>query len=305
MDGSEDTTLNCPACHSSMPRHLGRKGVFAILSCRSCGTIYASSNSVTAEAQDYDGYYTPENLTVPDFIHHRLDEIVAGFSGYRVSNRLLEVGFGAGFLLSAAARAGWNVEGVEISRSAVQHGQAQGIKAFQGELVDGRYEAGSFDVVIATELLEHVPDPGAMIREVARILRPGGLFWATTPNSRGLSPRLLGLEWSVISPPEHLHLFSEKGIRDLLVRSGFRTVRIDTEGTNPYELLQFSRRKKPGDLLPSGGSPRLSGCDRVNAGYHLNEALMKSRSRRTVKNLINRLLRLSHQGDSLKIRAER
>ncbi len=276
-----------------------------MLSCQKCGTIYTFSSSGRAPVQDYDGYYTSENLSVPDFIHKRLDEIVAGFSGYRVYNRMLEIGFGAGSLLAAASRAGWDVEGVEVSESAVKHGEAQGFKTFHGELCDARYEAGSFDLVIATELLEHIQDPGAIIRETARILRPGGLFWGTTPNSRGISPRLLGLDWSVICPPEHLHLLSENGVRNLLAEAGFRKVSIATEGTNPFELVKWRGGKRRTALVPGGGLPPATGCDRVNAGYRLNESLMKSGPRRTVKNLLNGLLRLTHLGDTLKIWAER
>jgi 2-polyprenyl-6-hydroxyphenyl methylase/3-demethylubiquinone-9 3-methyltransferase len=306
MGGTQDPILGrCPACHSIVPRHLGRKEVFEVLSCQKCGTIYTSSSSDRAQAQDYDGYYTSENLSVPDFIHKRLDEIVAGFSGYRVYNRMLEIGFGAGSLLAAASRAGWDVEGVEVSESAVKHSEAQGFKTFRGKLSEAGYEAGSFDLVIATELLEHVQDPGAMIREIARILRPGGLFWGTTPNARGISPRLLGLDWSVICPPEHLHLLSENGVRNLLAEAGFRKVSIATEGTNPFELVKWRGRKRRTALVPGGGLPSASGCDRVNADYRLNESLMKSGPRRTVKNLLNGLLRLSHLGDSLKIWAER
>lgn len=307
MGGTEDAKPGgeCPACHSNISRHLGRKEVFEILSCQRCRTIYTSSTAGGSAAHDYDGYYASENLSIPDFINSRLDEIIAGFSGYRVNNSMLEIGFGAGTLLVAAACAGWHVAGVEVSESAAKHGEALGFKTFRGELSEARYEAGSFDLVVATELLEHVPDPGAMIREIARILRPGGLFWGTTPNSRGLSPRLLGLEWSVISPPEHLHLLSEDGVRNLLVEGGFRKVRIDTEGTNPFELVRLLGRKKESGLNPAGEAGPVRGCDRVNAGYRLNETLMKSGSSRTVKNLLNGLLRLSHLGDSLKIRAER
>jgi SAM-dependent methyltransferase len=307
MGGTEDPTLGgkCPACHSSIPRHLGRKGVFEILSCKSCGTIYTSSNAGDFQAPNYDGYYISENLSVPDFIHQRLDEIIASFSGYRVYNRMLEVGFGAGSLLGAAVRAGWQVEGVEVSESASQQADAQGFKTFRGELAGAGYEAGSFDLVAAAELLEHVHDPGAMIGEIARILRPGGLFWGTTPNSRGLSPLLLGLDWSVITPPEHLQLFSEKGVRNLLVEAGFRKVSIKTEGTNPFELIKFRGRKKRNGLLPVDGLAPVNDCVRVNAGYRLNEALMKGGFRRIVKNSLNGLLRLSHLGDTLKIRAER
>ena len=69
-----------------------------------------------------------------------------------------------------------------------------------------------FDVVIASEVLEHVLDPHAMLVEILRVLRPGGLLWATTPHGRGISARLLGLEWSNVCPPEHLQLFSVAGI---------------------------------------------------------------------------------------------
>lgn len=307
MGETEDPKLGgeCPCCHARKPRHLGRKEVFEILSCQSCRTIYTSNFAGSSLPRDYDGYYTSENLSVPDFVHKRLDEILAGFSGYRVHNRMLEVGFGAGSLLGAAVRAGWRVEGVEVSESAIRHSQAQGFKTFHGEFSEAHYPPEHFDLVIATELLEHVQNPGAMIREIARVLRPGGLFWGTTPNPRGLSARLLGLEWSVICPPDHLHLLSEKGVMNLLVEAGFRKMRIDTEGSNPFELLKLLGRRKKSGLLPAEGVQPVSGCDRVNAGYRLNETLMKSGSRRAVKNLLNSLLRLSHLGDSLKIRAER
>jgi len=268
-----------------------------MLLCRTCGSLYTSTLPGSSHAQDYDSYYTSANLSVPEFVNKRLDEIVLGFDRYRQSNRLLEVGFGAGSLLQAAARAGWNVAGVEISKTAAEHGRVQGFETFCGELSEANYESGCFDVVIASELLEHVSDPLLVTREVARIVRPGGLFWATTPNAKGLSPRLLGLNWSVVSPPEHLHLFSVKGVKGLLFNAGFRSVKIGTEGVNPFELFDLLRRKNGKDFK--------SGNDRVSTGYQLNEALVKTAPRRAVKNTINRLLRLSHLGDSLKIRAER
>jgi SAM-dependent methyltransferase len=290
----------CPACQSQSFRSYGLKSEFELLVCRECGTIYASTvPASTAEA--YDDYYTEENLSIPDFIDKRLDEIVAGFARYRRLNRLLEVGFGTASLLRAAARAEWQVEGVEVSRTAIEQARAGGFKTFLGELAAAHYEAASFDVVVASELLEHVPEPSTLIREMARILRPGGLFWATTPNAKGLSARVLGSEWTVICPPEHLHLFSEAGIRRLLAAASFRKIRIRTEGVNPYELLHSLRAVKPGDdhAVPAGG------CERVNAGYRLNKTLVSNTPGWVVKNLVNGLLRLSHLGDSLKIMAER
>jgi SAM-dependent methyltransferase len=294
-----DFARDCPACQSSNSYHRGIKAAFNMVSCQECGTLYTSVLPAPSSAQDYDSYYTAANLSVPDFIHRRLDDIVANFEGYRLRNRLLEVGFGAGSFLQAAARASWVVEGVEVSKTAAEHLRAEGINTFCGELSEANYQEGSFDVVIASEILEHVPDPASMIREVARILRPGGLLWATTPNAKGLSSRLLGLQWSAVSPPEHLHLFSASGLRKLLSSEGFQRAQIHTESMNPFELMEKWRRQK------TNGGDSYTGTDRVTTAYRLNEALLKSAPRRAVKSLMNGLLRLSLLGDSLKIAAER
>jgi len=146
-----------------------------------------------------------------------------------------------------------------------------------------------------------VPEPGALASEVARILRPGGVWWATTPHARGASGQLLKLGWSVISPPEHLHLFSARGLQELLLSNGFKHVRIKTEGVNPVELLRRAR----GQTLSDGDTSQSEGTSRVRSSYRLNEALVSSAPRRAVKDVVNGLLRVSRLGDSLKIWAER
>lgn len=95
---------SCPACGSDSMRDQGRKNDFQLLSCRSCGTLYISPLPSEGHAKDYDDYYDARTLSIPDFIADRLDEIVAGFAPYRRTNRFLDVGFGAGSLMRAAAR---------------------------------------------------------------------------------------------------------------------------------------------------------------------------------------------------------
>jgi SAM-dependent methyltransferase len=283
-----------------------------MLGCRDCRTLYVAAVPRSEESADYDGYYGEENLSVPDFIDRRLDEIVAGFEPYRREGRLLDVGCGAGTFLRAAARAGWEAVGVEVSATAAEHNRAAGFEVFNGELEAARYPEGHFDVVIASEVLEHVPDPAGMLREILRVLRPGGLLWATTPNGRGLSARALGLGWSAVCPPEHLHLFSRRAARRLLEGVGFGPVRVVTEGANPVELLRALRRRGPAPPAhgahASAHAPAAhtaSGVERVQTGYELNAFLSESRPRRLLKDAVNGLLRLSRLGDSLKIRAER
>lgn len=297
-----DSIRNCPACNLSRGTSIGTKRDFELLRCQACGTLYVSLLPTNESRMHYEsgGYYNDENLVVPEFVTTRLDEIVASFAPYRSTNRLLDIGCGAGALLLAAKKAKWDAEGVELSLPTVQHLRNQGLKVFPGELVKAAFPTAHFDVVTAAELIEHVPDPAALVAEVARILRPGGIFWATTPHSNGASARVLKLNWSIISPPEHLHLFSTRGLARLLSEHGFRKVQVQTEGLNLTELAGAFRGEQA-----SVGPQDNAGHSRVNADYRLNETLMKSPRRRVLKNSANAVLRASRLGDFLKVRAER
>lgn len=298
---------NCPGCGSAAGDHRGRKGGFPLSSCRGCGTLYVAELPRAEAAHDYDGYYGEGNLNVPEFIERRLDEIVAGFEAYRRGGRLLDVGCGAGTFLRAAARAGWEAEGVEVSEPAAEHNRAAGFEVFNGELAEARYPEGRFDVVIASEVLEHVAEPREMLREILRVMRPGGLLWATTPNGRGLSALALGLGWSAVAPPEHLHLFSRGAAESLLRELGFVRARVVTEGFNPFELVRALRHgpAPPAHAAAAESAPQGAGDDRVRTGYELNAFLNEGGARRAAKEFANGALRLCRLGDSLKIRAEK
>lgn len=295
------TEARCVACGAAGGARRGEKNGFRVISCRGCGTLYTSRVAGPEGGHDYDSYYGEENLSVPDFINARLDEIVADFAPYRRGGRLLDVGFGAGALLEAARRAGWTAAGVEVSRTACEHVRARGFEVFCGELSEAAYPNGHFDVVTASEVLEHVADPRSLLRDIARVVRPGGLLWMTTPHGRGVSSRALGVGWSVVSPPEHLQLFSTRSIRALLADAGFRKVRLATHGVNPSELLSALRRGGKVDAQGAGGE----GCRRVEDSYALNEAMSRSPARRALKNALNAALNASRLGDSLKVWAER
>jgi SAM-dependent methyltransferase len=300
-DNSFTAIRQCPACASADGVEQGTKGSFQMLACRRCRTLYTSHLPTSQEAEDYDSYYHDDNLSAPAFVDERLDQIIAEFAPYRLDGRLLDVGFGAGLLMQAARRASWQVTGVEVSQSACQYVRGLGFEVSCGTLDEAGYETGSFDVVTASEVLEHVPDPQAVLNEIGRILRPGGLLWGTTPHSRGFSSRALGLKWSVVSPPEHLQLFSVKGIKRMLAEAGFRRVEVATQGVNPYEIIQTLRRGKR--QLAAEGNQHSN--ERVESGYRLNESLMASPSRRVLKRALNGLLNLGSIGDSLKIWAEK
>ena len=298
----------CPACNSESRRSLGEKNGYGIYRCQKCGTLYSERSN----EMNYDGYYDESNLTVPEFIHERLDEVFEQLKSYRQTNRLLDIGCGAGSLLEAARRAGWDADGQEISASAAEYVRSQGFKVFQGDLSNAPYPDNHFDIVTASELIEHVADPLPMLNKTASILRPGGLLWATTPNARSFSSRMLGVKWSTVCPPEHLQLFSANGIRKLFERAGFRHVSVRSRGCNPFEIWHGLRSGQK--QIPEPNGPQDNGVsasetapafDRVSSSYHLNEAMLRNPLTRSIKAAANAALGLTGLGDNIRILAEK
>ena len=300
MDPRAEKTLRaCAACGSNDAQPLGIKNELELVCCRKCASVYTTYSPWYSSEYYYQTYYPEASLSPPAFVQMRLEEITAGFAPYRQTNRLLDIGCGAGNLLKAAHKHGWTAHGLDVSGNAVKHVRSLGFEVFQGELRNAQFPEQHFDVITAAEILEHLSEPRVLLEEVARILRPGGLFWTTTPNARGLSARVLGLKWRCVWPPEHLQLFSPGGLKGLLRDIGFREIRVQTTGGNPMEIFHALGRKQDAPKTVD------QHFDRVTTAYQLNESLMKNRSRRVIKDVVNFGLNLSGLGDTLKIFAVR
>ena len=286
------TERPCPACAAVSARRAGVKDGWTLVRCRTCATLYTAVLPTPGELTAYyAGYYHDSSPAVPPFVASRLDEIVAGFASFRSTNRLLDIGFGAGSLLAAAQRGGWTVCGTELSAPAVEAARGLGYDVVLGSLDEGAFAGQEFDVVTAVEVIEHLTDPLGLLTRAAAVLRPGGLLWMTTPHGRGISARMLGDRWSVVSPPEHIQWFSVRGMRGMLRRAGFRSMRLSTRGTNPSEIVSRCRGRD------------LTANERVHSSYRWNERLSGGRSARVVKGAANAVLSATGLGDSLVVRA--
>lgn len=135
------------------------------------------------------------------------------------SGRLLEIGSGYGFFLAAAREAGFDVRGVELSRTGAEHARSElGLDIFNGQLADAPGE--SADVVCFWDTLEHVPDPLEFLRQVRERLSPGGVFALSVPTIGSLPARLLGKRWWTLKPEQHIWHFTPATLRLVAARAG-------------------------------------------------------------------------------------
>ncbi len=289
----KENEFACFGCGGARHHFVGSKNYFDLWKCLHCQTIFTCDQAQQEMVKDlYDHYYDGAHFEISPVVRQSLERQISSFAPFRSNGKILDIGFGEGGLLQIAERQGWQCYGAEISPHSLEYGAQQGWVVTNNMESDPRFIPQSFDVVTMIELLEHVPNPQEILQEAAHWLRPGGLLYLTTPNVRSLNQRLLGLDWSVFSPPEHLVIWSPKGIRQALHKVGFQPLRIRTEGLNPYEIL--ARIRSPKEAV-----------NRNQSGETLNQTFTSSPLRRTLKNWINNGLSVLQLGDGLKVYARR
>lgn len=149
---------------------------------------------------------------------------------------LLDIGCGNGFVLETAIDRGWDeVRGVEPSADAIAQADPRVRELIVADIMrPGLLPGSSFDAVTLFQVLDHMPDPAALLRECRSILRPGGAILAFNHNVTAWSARLLR-ERSPIIDVEHTYLYSPATMRRLFDQAGFEVISVGPV-RNTYSL---------------------------------------------------------------------
>jgi len=139
------------------------------------------------------------------------------------------VGCHVGVFVEIAARHGWNAWGVEPSHWAAAHARQAGLQVVEGTLATAGFDAASFDVVTMWDVIEHVEQPSAEVREAFRLLKPGGLLVIHTMDLNSLFARLMGKRWPWLMEM-HVYYFSRRTLTMLVEKAGLQVLSMRPQG---------------------------------------------------------------------------
>ena len=205
-----------------------------IVRCNRCGLVYANPR--------WDPTLVSESYTAvedPTYVEERegrvltfsrnlapFEKLVANNSGTR---RLLDVGCHIGVMVELAQQRGWEAWGVEPSTWASEQARARGLRVITGTLSDASVPDNYFDVVTLWDVVEHLTDPAAELRNVHRVLKPGGIFAIHTIDIESWFARLMGARWPWLMEM-HLYYFSPRTLGKMLEQNGYQVISSSAQG---------------------------------------------------------------------------
>lgn len=232
----------CPLCgagtlgplYLAKDRHYGIQGIYEIVRCGGCSLVFL--NPMYSE-QELSALYPTDYYAYQDnFSRSRWKELVKALLGFRIGTRdpafhapgrVLDLGCGSGWFLREMREMGWDTYGVEVSAPAAELGQKKaGLNIFAGTLQEAKFPANYFDYVRSNHSFEHISCPGDTLKEIYRVLKPGGLLLIGVPNVASLNAIIFREYWWYLGAPVHPFTYSVKTLSQFLTQHQFQVVHI-------------------------------------------------------------------------------
>jgi len=193
--------------------------------CKNCHLIYV--NPIEKASKINGDYSKMGNTDAPIIRGSRLRAAKSQLGlikKYKSGTTLLDIGCGEGFFLFNASKAGYTTKGIEISQDAAEYaGREFGLDVEAKPFEELQFPDNYFDVVTLWQVLEHVPYPLIVLKEVHRILKPEGLLATSTPDIESILAKILRRKWWNLRRL-HINQFTVKTLTDMLKRAGFKNV---------------------------------------------------------------------------------
>src|SRR5579859_549212 len=297
--------VECPVCSSRDRRKLftiyddryGQPDLYTVLECQRCKACYLREAIVPDQISGlYEKYYgyssngpSSTMLRRSSFPWHSLSFVRRleigkqweAWYGYWTRNRaldwqivngerVLDVGCGYGHTAKHVVARGAHWTGLEVDIEACQAIRGRGLECIHGLIETADLPNEAYDVLIASQVIEHSSEPRTFMKNCARVLRPGGRLFLNTPNSSSRYRLAYGQAWIHWFVPYHQVLFSPQSLECLGQSCGFLVRAYRTETPTHWANLQrgysrplrgeagaWANKNTPGMLQPSVSSLKL------------------------------------------------
>jgi SAM-dependent methyltransferase len=172
--------------------------------------------------------------------------------------KVLDIGCGIGGTLAYHKARGCEAVGMEADQNVQAIARRHGLDIRQGIFDGSQFESAYFDYVTLDQVAEHVVDPHALMRGVARVLKPGGTVVITTPNAKGLGARIFGRKWLNWHVPYHIQFYSRRSLALVARSAGLKLESVRTTTASEWQyyqwvhVMQFPERGKRSAFWSAG-----------------------------------------------------
>lgn len=226
--------ISCPLCNSQKHQLFFKKQGFSFVRCDKCGLTFVNPQIIEKKLIKYYIKESSANKIWKDillslaqikFNNKNYSIILNSIRRYKKKGKLLDIGCSIGHFLKLARDNGYEVEGLELEEEAVRYARKKfGLDVQQKILSECDFPNKHFDIVAALGVLEHVVEPLNFLKEIHRILVPGGLLALTLPNIESLACMILKEKARTFTGRNHLTYFCMRTLTDMLKRAGFKVV---------------------------------------------------------------------------------
>jgi 2-polyprenyl-3-methyl-5-hydroxy-6-metoxy-1,4-benzoquinol methylase len=165
--------------------------------------------------------------------------------------KVLDIGCGYGFLLKLLEKENWDVYGADISQKALKEAVKNSNATLKKMNIERelKFEENVFDIITMFDLIEHLNSPYISLKNVKRLLKPGGILGIHCPNANAIGRILAKKQWFGIKDRTHKYFFTSFSLEILAVRAGFEILETATPFLPLPKCFSFMGRSGLGGAI--------------------------------------------------------
>jgi SAM-dependent methyltransferase len=169
-----------------------------------------------------DGY--PNYLAEKDILFKSGIRYANIINKFTRPGKVLDVGCAAGFILKGFESKGWEAFGIEPNKTMANYGKNELHLNIQTGSIETYNTANTFDLITLIQVIGHLYDIDASLRNISRLTNQNGLVLVESWNMNSIIARIFGKKWHEYSPPSVINWFSNKSLINLFKENGFEKV---------------------------------------------------------------------------------